>query len=129
MDYVNLYAAIHVVLYFASSFSLCGYMYLAIWVCCDEASGFMPIAFVMPTLGNIATVVVARAIGLTAPLKTKLVVLACDSISFLLAGILDWIFSIKRYRDDGCDPEYSSFWASIVYLALIFFWSAALMFL
>lgn len=119
-----LFVVLHLVFYLVMGLSLCGYMYLLIWHCCEEANGHITLAFVMPTLGNVVTLLFAWAIGLTAPQETKLVVLACDFISFLLLGVFVWILSIKRYRDDENDPEYISFWVVVAYLALVLLGSA-----
>ena len=122
-----LYAILHMVFYITTGIALCGYMYLFTWQYCEGVSGDSFFALVMPTFASAIALLFAWALGLTVSDDTVRIAIFGDALTFAGTVASAWVHSVVRYRDEGYDPEYVTFFVVACYSLIIFLGSVLLL--
>lgn len=122
-----LYMILHIVFYITTGIALCGYMSLFTWQYCEGVSGNSFFALVMPTIAAVVAWLFAWALGVTGSDDTVWIAIFGDALAFSGTVASAWVLSVARYRDEGCDPEYVTFFVVACYSLIIFLGSVLLL--
>ena len=105
----EIYVILHLIYMAAELISLLCCMWGFSWADKEPFDAMSLLSLVMPVIYSVSAIATAWAVGMTSPYTAKTVVLISDLAMFIVTIVVAALFSIKKYRDEGCEPNYAAF--------------------
>jgi len=79
------------------------------WMDTDDFEPEALLSLILPVILSASAFATAWGVGSMAPSSAKTVVLIADSVMLAASIAAAAVFSIKEYREEGCEPNYAAF--------------------